>query len=124
MAYIGVVVPIFVQCQQGMAHAITTEESLGMEYDEHTVCDVCRDVSFGTGVASIHHMCSCVICVWRVYLVFVFFSPSLISQAAVDSGLFTRCLASARAFYHVIMYMYVYMYRCGYSGHQFVHVYL
>ena len=35
----------FVQCQQNMAHAVATDESLGIEYDEQTVCDVCRDVS-------------------------------------------------------------------------------
>ena len=34
-----------VQCQQNMACAIATEESLGIEYDEQTVCDVCQDVS-------------------------------------------------------------------------------
>ena len=28
-----------------MAHAVATDESLGIEYDEQTVCDVCRDVS-------------------------------------------------------------------------------
>ena len=28
-----------------MARAIATEESLGIEYDEQTVCDVCQDVS-------------------------------------------------------------------------------
>ena len=33
------------QCQQNMAHAVATDESLGIEYDEQTICDVCRDVS-------------------------------------------------------------------------------
>ncbi len=36
---------MFLQCQQGMARAITTQENLGIEYDEQTVCDVCQDVS-------------------------------------------------------------------------------
>ncbi|XP_064405440.1 E3 ubiquitin-protein ligase Jade-2-like isoform X2 [Halichondria panicea] len=31
------------KCQQGMARAITTQENLGIEYDEQTVCDVCQD---------------------------------------------------------------------------------
>ncbi len=33
------------QCQQSMARAVATEETLGIEYDEQTTCDVCRDVS-------------------------------------------------------------------------------
>jgi len=33
------------KCQKSMAHAVATDESLGIEYDEQTVCDVCRDVS-------------------------------------------------------------------------------
>ncbi len=28
-----------------MARAVATEETLGIEYDEQTTCDVCRDVS-------------------------------------------------------------------------------
>ena len=28
-----------------MACAVATDESLGIEYDEGTVCDICRDVS-------------------------------------------------------------------------------
>ena len=35
------------QCQQGMARAVATEDTLGIEYDEQTMCDVCRDVSGG-----------------------------------------------------------------------------
>ncbi len=33
------------QCQQSMARAVANEETLGIEYDEQTTCDVCRDVS-------------------------------------------------------------------------------
>ena len=29
-----------------MACAVVTDETLGIEYDEETVCDVCRDVCF------------------------------------------------------------------------------
>ena len=29
-----------------MACAVVTDETLGIEYDEETVCDVCRDVRF------------------------------------------------------------------------------
>ena len=29
-----------------MTCAVATEEALGIEYDEQTACDVCRDVSF------------------------------------------------------------------------------
>ena len=36
---------LFLQCQQNMARAVATEESLGIEYDEQTACDICRDVS-------------------------------------------------------------------------------
>ena len=28
-----------------MARAVANEETLGIEYDEQTTCDVCRDVS-------------------------------------------------------------------------------
>ena len=31
-----------------MACAVATDETLGIEYDEGTVCDVCRDVSLHT----------------------------------------------------------------------------
>lgn len=31
------------KCQQSMARAVATEETLGIEYDEQTTCDVCRD---------------------------------------------------------------------------------
>ena len=33
------------QCQESMMRAVATDEGLGVEYDEHVVCDVCRDVS-------------------------------------------------------------------------------
>ncbi len=39
-----------------MARAIATEEGLGIEYDEQTVCDVCQDVS----VYSVYIVCVCV----------------------------------------------------------------
>ena len=39
--------PPSLQCQQGMTRAVATEEALGIEYDEETACDVCRDVSVG-----------------------------------------------------------------------------
>lgn len=35
----------FLQCQQSMARAVATEQTLGIEYHEQTTCDVCRDVS-------------------------------------------------------------------------------
>ncbi len=40
-----------------MARAITTQESLGIEYDEQTVCDVCQDVS----TCSLWCMCGVVV---------------------------------------------------------------
>eukprot|EP00731_Ephydatia_muelleri_P038954 Em1006g4a len=33
------------KCQQNMAEALTSENALSIEYDESTVCDVCKDVS-------------------------------------------------------------------------------
>ena len=33
------------QCQQNMASALTSENALSIEYDESTMCDVCKDVS-------------------------------------------------------------------------------
>ena len=38
-----------------MTCAVATEEALGIEYDEQTACDVCRDVRIKT-------KCSYVIC--------------------------------------------------------------
>lgn len=41
----GMIGACVLQCQQSMARAVATEERLGIEYDEQTTCDVCRDVS-------------------------------------------------------------------------------
>ena len=43
--YLPLSCPPSLQCQQGMTRAVATEEALGIEYDEETACDVCRDVS-------------------------------------------------------------------------------
>jgi hypothetical protein len=37
------IVALETKCQQNMACAVVTDETLGIEYDEETVCDVCRD---------------------------------------------------------------------------------
>ena len=48
----------YVQCQQNMACAVATEERLGIEYDEGTVCEVCRDVS-GHFLTHLFFQCTC-----------------------------------------------------------------
>ncbi|CAI8037996.1 Protein Jade-3 [Geodia barretti] len=37
------IIALETKCQQNMACAVVTDETLGIEYDEETVCDVCRD---------------------------------------------------------------------------------
>ena len=56
---------IYVQCQQNMARAVATEETLGIEYDEQTVCDVCRDVSSHCShcIVMYHYSLLCCICI-------------------------------------------------------------
>ena len=44
------------QCQQSMARAVANEETLGIEYDEQTTCDVCRDVSASDMCVIVHSL--------------------------------------------------------------------